>query len=126
MSLKNALFRTFSKDARKGEHISAKDAFEAVKSGQAILVDVREEGELRQRGLAESAEWLATSEIEARSPKWQEFVARLPKDKQIIVYCAAGVRAGRFAEELLESGYHATNMGGFDDWLSAGLPVKRI
>lgn len=127
MSLKNTLVRTFSqtfsKDAKKGEKISPKIAFEEIQNQKAVLVDVREESEIKI-GMADSALWLATSEIEKNTQNAKTFVERLPKDKKIIIYCGAGVRAGRFAEKLSKQGYITANMGGFDVWKAAGLPLK--
>ncbi len=125
MSLKNLLYRTFFKDAKKGEKITPKDAFAQTKNGKAVLVDVREAAELEKTGIAESAQWIATSEIAAQSGAFKAFVARLPKDKKIIVYCAAGVRAGRFTEWLEAKGFAAANLGGFNEWAKAQLPIQK-
>jgi rhodanese-related sulfurtransferase len=125
MNLKNTLFRTLHKDARKGARILPKEAHDAVRSGRAVLVDVREADELADGGCAEGAHWLPTSEIEADSPAARDFVAKLPKEKVIIVYCGAGVRSGRFIERLEREGFQAANLGGFDDWAAAGLPVSQ-
>src|SRR4051812_33884421 len=125
MKLKNLFFKTFSKDAKKGERISPQDAYAAVQGGKAVLLDVREEEELKEEGIASPALWLATSEIESQSPKAKKLVAELPRGKTVIVYCAAGVRAGRFADTLARQGFKTANLGGFDDWASAKLPVKK-
>jgi rhodanese-related sulfurtransferase len=105
------------------QKIPAQEAYQAVKEGGASLLDVRELGELAT-GLAENAEWVATSEIDRNSPRWQEFLAHHPKEKPIIIYCAVGGRAGRIAEVLTQQGYQAYNMGGFKEWVAAGLPTR--
>lgn len=104
--------------------VTPQEAYGSLKNGFAILVDVREQEEVRD-GMAESAVWVPTSKIEARDVSWTQFVDKLPKDKQIIFYCAAGVRAGRAAAELAEKGYKTGNMGGYSSWLKAGLPIKK-
>lgn len=44
----------------------------------------------------------------------------IPKDKEIIIYCKAGIRSARACNILLESGYtNVVNVvGGMDAWLS--------
>ncbi len=122
--IKNRLFRTFSKDASKGEPITAKSAFEEIEAGRAVLVDVREAEELMDGGIATPALWIATSEIRNQSQRAEKFIAALPLEKKIIIYCAAGVRAGQFAEKLSQMGFRAANLGGYSDWQSAKLPTK--
>ncbi len=128
MTVKNTLLQIFSgigsKDAKKGEQITAQKASEEVRNNEAVLVDVREESEIK-KGMASSALWLATSEIENQTQNYHTFISQLPKDKKIIIYCGAGVRAGRFIEKLETLGFKTANMGGFSDWQFAGLPIKK-
>lgn len=104
--------------------VSPQEAFQAVQAGAAVLVDVREKNELKS-GMALSAQWMPTSEIERKSENWEKFIQELPKDKQIILYCGAGVRAGRVAHLLSSFGYRTANCGGFKDWRNARLPIKQ-
>ncbi|MGZ3696861.1 MAG: rhodanese-like domain-containing protein [Bdellovibrionota bacterium] len=90
----------------------------------AVLVDVREADEI-EHGMAQGALWMPTSKIEPSNPDWQAFIKKLPHDKQIVFYCKAGGRAGKAAKLLSTEGFKTANMGGFDDWKSAGLPVKK-
>ncbi len=124
MSILNQIFRVFSKDARKGVAVTPMAAFEAASKSKALIVDVREMMEI-QKGMAEPAIWLATTEIEANSNKALNFIASLPKNKTIMVYCGAGVRAGRFIDILSAQGFKTANLGGFSDWVAAGLPVRK-
>lgn len=101
-----------------------KSAFELLKSGKAILVDVREHEELAESGIAEGALWMPTSKMDEENPEWISFQKSLPKDKAVIFYCRSGNRSGRVAYFFQENGYDAHNMGGFCDWLTAGLPQK--
>lgn len=95
-------------------------------SCQAVLVDVREEEELRASGLAEGALWMPTSKMAEDNPDWAAFKSKLPKDKKVILYCRSGNRSGRVAEFLRCEGFDTENMGGFSAWLAAGLPVKKF
>ena len=103
--------------------ITAGEAWSRIQSGEAILVDIREEAEL-EGGMAEPAVWLATSEILDQSEIYQHFLSTLDKQKLVVVYCAAGVRAGFFVKSLIKNGYRAANMGGFRDWKKARLAVR--
>lgn len=94
-------------------------------SGDAIVVDVREAGELKD-GMIDGAVWLATSEIKDKSPRYTEILKALPKDKPVYVHCASGIRSGNFAETLEKDGYKATNLGGFPELLAAGFKTKKV
>ena len=65
-----------------------------VKAGRAVLVDVREEEELRESGFAEGALWMPTSKMEEDEPAWKAFKSQLPRDRQVLLYCRSGARAG--------------------------------
>lgn len=104
--------------------MSPKEAHSLILAGKAILVDVREEDELQETGIAEGAQWMPLSHMCDDTPEWQAFKAALPRDKQIFLYCKAGSRSGRMAEFLACEGINAVNIGGFAAWKSAGLPVK--
>lgn len=90
----------------------------------AVLVDVRELDEVKE-GMAAPAQWMPLSKIQANDPEWQQFLEKLPKDKQIVVYCRSGRRSGIVAEMLAAKGLKVYNMGGFQSWKDAGLPVKK-
>jgi rhodanese-related sulfurtransferase len=53
--------------------------------------------------------------------------SELPKEAEIIVYCAHGVRSTAVARALVRAGYqHVGDMvGGMDAWLRVGLPVAK-
>ena len=119
------LYQLFSKGEKsKAPVTNPKEAYQEAKKGNAILVDVREQNEI-QDGMAQGARWIPTSEIQAGGPQWQKFVSELPKDKRIVIYCAAGVRAGRVAAKLETMGYQTANIGGYKDWVQAGLPTQK-
>lgn len=90
----------------------------------AVLIDVREEDEVKATGLAEKARWIPMSKIEADAPEWKELLAATPRDKQVLFYCAKGGRAGKAAERMAQAGHKVGNLGGFEGWKSAGLPVR--
>ena len=95
-----------------------------VKSGAAVLIDVREEEELRESGIAEGALWMPMSKMGEDDADWTAFKQNLPKDKPIFLYCRSGNRSGRVAEFLRLEGYDTNNLGGFKDWQAAELPTR--
>ena len=103
-----------------------KEAFGMLQNRLAILVDVREEVELKESGFAEGSQWMPTSKITDNHPDWQAFKQKLPKDKTIVFYCRSGARSGRVAEFLASEGYQTANMGGFSGWQTAHLPIKNL
>jgi rhodanese-related sulfurtransferase len=100
------------------------EAMGLIRNDFALLVDVREADEIAS-GMAAPAKWIANSKIEADDASWKEFVASLPRDKQIVFYCAKGGRANKAAEKLAALGFKVGNMGGYQDWVKAGLPTRK-
>lgn len=103
--------------------MTPQEAQTLVKQGKALLLDVREEHELKSTGTAEGAMWIALSELVEDTDLWRDFKRVLPKDKTLILYCKLGGRSGRMAEFLACEGFQTVNLGGFGDWVDAGLPV---
>ena len=100
--------------------ISAQDAHEQAKRGEAVLLDVREEAEFRQ-GHAQSAKHLSKGVIEV------EIEEQVPDPNQVIIaYCGGGSRSALVADNLQKMGY--TNVrslaGGMRAWKEAGLPTE--
>lgn len=106
--------------------VEPREAYGLLRNDFAILVDVREANEIAS-GMAEGAQWMPyTSKIETNSPEWNAWIQALPKDKEIIFYCRSGRRSGLAAAEIMAAkGFRASNMGGFEDWEKAGLPVRK-
>jgi len=109
--------------------VAPKEAAQLVEQNKAYLVDVREAGELAESGTAQGALWIPTSVMDPNSPEMKAFVQSISpdgsKDKEVILFCRSGARAGRVAPMLEKMGFKVANMGGFADWASAGLPVVR-
>lgn len=102
--------------------ISPADAATAVREGKAILIDVREPEEW-ESGVAAPAYLLPLSDLKASRKKWAH-VLEEAKDKKVILYCRSGGRSGQAATLLAKEGFTVANSGGFNDWLSANLPVR--
>lgn len=108
-----------------GETIEPKDAAARLASGQAVLIDVREPAEWSNSGVAEPAVLLPLSDLRGDRAQWKSFLEK-NRDKELILYCRSGNRSGMAARILNGEGFHATNVGGFRQWVAAGLPVRQV
>jgi rhodanese-related sulfurtransferase len=101
-----------------------KEAAALVQSGKAVLVDVREPSEWAETGVAAPAVLLPMSDFNGDRKLWKPFLEK-NGDKQILLYCRSGARAGKVAAKLAEEGKSVANAGGFKAWADAGLPVTK-
>jgi rhodanese-related sulfurtransferase len=92
-----------------------------VRSGEALLVDVREPSEWSS-GVAESAAMLPLSDLNGERVLWQEFLAKVG-NREVLLYCAAGARSGIAARLLVAEGVRAANAGALREWSAAGWPI---
>jgi len=106
-----------------GSTIGVVDAWEAVSTGIAVLVDVREKAEIAE-GMAAPALWFPASAIEMDPDRWHAFLASLRRGKTLIFYCSRGGRSLRAAADAASLGYRARSMAPFSEWVRAGLPVR--
>jgi len=105
--------------------LTPKAAAQLVAEGKAVLVDVREPAECAESGVAAPAVLLPKSDFDGAQKQWKEFLGQTG-DKEIILYCRSGKRAGVVGAALAAQGHKVANAGGFKDWESAGLPVKKM
>jgi len=92
-----------------------------VRSGAALLIDVREPKEWAA-GVAKDAALLPLSDLNGPRALWKPFLAKAT-GRELLVYCAAGGRSAIAAKLLAAEGHNAANAGGFPEWASAGWPV---
>ncbi len=121
-----SLFLVAAAPPPKVERIEPKAAAKLVAKDLAVLVDVREEAEIKA-GMAAPALWFPSSRVtENEGAAFFAFLAKNVRPRQeVIFYCAVGGRAERAAQQARRFGYWAANMGGFAAWEKAGLPVKK-
>ena len=93
--------------ARQASSIDGPSAKSLV-AGGAVLVDVRTPEEYAG-GHVDGARNLPVDTL-------GNHLAELPRDKPIVVYCAAGARAARAARLLASAGYDARDLGGIGNW----------
>lgn len=106
------------------DFISPRETADLLAQGRAILIDVREASEIAEGGMAQPARWMPMSAVDAQTASYHEFIAKLPKDEVIVVYCRSGRRSGIFIDRHAHLGLAFENMGAFAGWKNAGLPVK--
>jgi rhodanese-related sulfurtransferase len=105
--------------------ITPKAADKLVAEGKAVLVDIREPVEWAETGVVANAVLLPKSDFDGAQKQWKEFLAK-NSDKEVILYCRSGKRAGVVGEALAAKGIKVANAGGFSDWQSAGLPTRKV
>jgi rhodanese-related sulfurtransferase len=107
------------------DRITPKVAAERVANGTAVLIDVREPGEWQATGVAAPAVLLPKSDFDGPQKLWASFLAQ-NRDKEVILYCHSGKRAGAVGAALAAKGLKVANAGGFNEWQSAGLPTRKV
>ena len=99
---------------------------QAIKAGDAVLLDVRDEGEVRQSGKLKGALWVSRGMLEFRAdPELPSHNPRLQKDRKVIVYCASGGRSALAGKTLKDLGYRSVfNGGGFRELAESGIEIE--
>jgi hydroxyacylglutathione hydrolase len=100
--------------------------------GRIRMVDARTAKRLADDGAAlvdvrERAEWDEGHAPGARHIPYEELGRHLDglRGREVVVYCASGIRSSLAASMLERAGARPTNVrGGFDSWRSAGLPIE--
>ncbi len=101
--------------------VDVSEARGKLESGNAKLIDVREESEW-SAGHARGAEHLGKGVIE------RDVEERVPnKGAEVILYCGGGFRSALAADSLQKMGYtNVSSMaGGWRAWQAAGAPVDK-
>lgn len=93
-------------------------AHDAVVSGEAVLIDVREAWEWHQQRVP-GAVLIPLGELSQR-------LDEVPADRDVYVHCRLGGRSGKAVEFLHQHGRpRAVNVeGGIEAWNKAGLPTE--
>ena len=97
--------------------------FDRVRAGEALLVDVRERGEW-ESGFARSALLLPLSDLTRARVDWAT-LRQTVNQREMILYCGAGVRSHLAARILRAEGFQALNGGALREWTDAGWPIAR-
>lgn len=91
----------------------------SLKKSTALLVDVRTPEEFKSGHLP------GAILIDYNGPEFAEKLEKLPKDKEVYVYCRSGRRSASSVSQFIKAGYKTvTNLEqGIISWQAAGLPV---
>jgi rhodanese-related sulfurtransferase len=86
----------------------------------AILIDVRTVEEYANGHITGSLN------MDVNAPNFKDNVLMLDKSKQYAVYCASGVRSGKAADVMRQTGFTSvyTLAGGVKTWSDKGLPLE--
>ena len=118
----HARFKKLVAEAKKNiTEISPQDAATRSKSGDAVIVDVREADEWDEEhipGAIHFSRGTIELDIEERVPD---------PNAMIICHCGGGGRSALAAESLQKMGYKNVRSmaGGFKAWKAAGLPSTK-
>ena len=119
---KRALYEKLVADAKKKiTEISPQDAAARSKSGEAVIVDVRDKDEWDEEqipGAIHLSRGTIELDIEEKVPD---------SNAMIITHCGGGGRSALAAENLQKMGYKNVRSmaGGIKAWKAAGLPVTK-
>lgn len=111
-------------------HVTTVDPAEAqrLRAEGALMVDLREIGELAREGAIPGAKHIPRGLLEFRADPECDYhdAAFDRRDRPCVLYCAIGWRSALAAQTLQGMGYtHVVNLGGgFEAWKAQGLPVE--
>jgi rhodanese-related sulfurtransferase len=102
-------------------------ASELVRSGDALILDVRDGTEVAASGKIKGAVAISRGMLEFRAdPAVPTHEPALRKERPVLLYCGSGGRAALAGKTLLDMGFKdVRNLGGFKDLVDAGWPVER-
>lgn len=92
-------------------------AWDAVSSGDAVILDVREPEELDEVAIPRVTH-IPLGQLSAETDE-------LPRDRDLLVICRSGVRSAHATQFLLQSGFERVRniTGGVIAWAQSGLPI---
>jgi rhodanese-related sulfurtransferase len=108
------------------ENLTPKEVAKEIE-GDALVVDIREEEELRREGRVPGAVFAPRGMLEfwvdPTSPYHRE---EFDPDRRIVLYCASGGRSALAADTMRRMGYqHVAHLdGGLKAWKEQGLSVE--
>jgi rhodanese-related sulfurtransferase len=100
--------------------VSVAEVQRALAAGQSpVLLDVREPNETNLGRLPDAI-------VLPRGTMETKIEALVPRDAEVVIYCASGNRSALAAVTLQEMGYErvASMAGGWNAWVTTGGPVE--
>ena len=101
------------------KNVNAAEAKAMIDKGGVVVLDVRTPDEYRAGHLKDAK--LAN----VNDPGFDANIAKLDKNKPVVVYCAVGGRSARASDIMVKKGFkNVYNVsGGYNAWSGAGLPT---
>lgn len=101
--------------------ITSEQAAEMIRTGNTLVVDVRDAPEVAASGKIAGAVHVSRGMLEFRAdPESPYHDKAFDKTKNVILYCASGGRSALAGKALKDMGYEKVyNVGGFKDWSGA-------
>ncbi len=106
--------------------LSPAEAATKMRSGEVLIVDVRDPTEVQQTGKLKGALNVSRGMLEFRAdPESPYHNPAFQKDKVVLLHCASGGRSALAGKALQDMGYKTVfNIGGFKDLAAAGLATE--
>ena len=106
--------------------LSPAEAAERMRSGDVLIVDVRDPTEVQQTGKIKGAVNVSRGMLEFRAdPESQYHNPVFTKDRTILLHCASGGRSALAGKTLQDMGYTSVfNIGGYKDLVEAGIDTE--
>lgn len=110
--MKIMLFDIFKKREKQYQDLNADAFYEAVKSKDAMVIDVRSAGELSSGKIKNARN------INIMSSEFAKQIQNLPKDKAYYLYCRSGSRSANAATIMAKEGFTKVYnlQGGLMSW----------
>lgn len=108
------------------ENLTVDDVVTELEDENAVLVDIREPGELEKTGSIPGAVHAPRGMLEFYAdPTTPYHMDVFDRDRRIILHCASGGRSALAADTLAEMGYSdvAHLDGGITAWIESGQPT---
>ena len=100
-----------------GERDITPEQAEALRSGGAQVIDVREDQEW-DAGRIGGARHIALGEVAAQAPT-------IDRETPVVFYCRVGARSAMAADAFRRGGYDAYSLaGGLEAWAGQGKPLE--
>ncbi|MES2131039.1 MAG: rhodanese-like domain-containing protein [Bacteroidota bacterium] len=105
----------------KVENVDAATFKKLIDEKKALLIDLRTDDELKNKGYIKGA-----TQIDYFGKNAESVISKLDKNKTYLIYCAGGGRSGECADLMKKEGFsHVVNLEkGFDDWKKKGFEVE--
>lgn len=107
--------------------MSVAEAISKSASGDLVVIDIREPGEIVLTGFAQGALTIPASQLATKAnPQHAQCHAALKLGKPIALYAVSGARSAMVKGKLKQMGHtEVHNIGGLGHWQRAGGPVIR-